>query len=75
MIGASPQDRRVVDLFAPSTITRDGRWEAQRDGATPIDMIGGEELVQRLKDLQMGVEVTTHIVEDVRVNPNWFESL
>jgi restriction system protein len=62
-------------LLTTGTITRDGRREAQRDGATPIDMIGGEELVQRLKDLQMGVEVSTHVVEDVRVNPKWFESL
>jgi restriction system protein len=62
-------------LLTTGTITRDGRREAQRDGAAPIDMIGGEELVQRLKDLQMGVEVSTHVVEDVRVNPKWFETL
>lgn len=62
-------------LLTTGTITRDGRREAQRDGATPIDMIGGEELVQRLKDLKMGVEVSTHVVEDVRVNLQWFESL
>jgi len=49
-------------LLTTGTITRDGRREAQRDGATPIDMIGGEELVQRLKTLQMGVEVSTRVV-------------
>jgi hypothetical protein len=38
-------------------------------------MIGGDEFVERLKHLQMGVEVSTLVVENVRVNPKWFESL
>jgi len=62
-------------LLTTGTITRDARREAQRDGATPIDLIDGEELVQRLKELQMGVEITKQVVEDVRVNRKWFQDL
>ena len=62
-------------LLTTGTITRDARGEAQRPGATPIDLIDGEELVQRLKDLQMGVEITKHTVEDVKVNRKWFDDV
>ena len=62
-------------LLTTGTITRDARGEAQRDGATPIDLIDGEELVQRLKQLQMGVEIATHVVEDIKVNRKWFEDV
>ena len=37
-----------------------------------IDLIDGDELVERLKDLRMGVEVET--VENVVVDPSWFTS-
>jgi restriction system protein len=62
-------------LLTTGTITRSSRAEAQRDGAPPIDLIDGEDLVQRLKDLQIGVEISKHIIEEVKVNPEWFESV
>lgn len=62
-------------LLTTGTITRDARREAQRDGATPIDLIDGEDLVQRLKDLEMGVDISKHVVEDVKVNRQWFEGI
>jgi restriction system protein len=42
-------------LITTGTFTRDARAEAQRDGAPPLDLIDGEELVQKLKDLHLGV--------------------
>ena len=62
-------------LLTTGTITRDARREAQRDGATPIDLIDGEELVRRFKELVMGVDITKHVVEDVKVNRQWFEGI
>ena len=53
-------------LLTTGTITRDARGEAQRPGATPIDLF---------KDLQMGVEITKHTVEDVKVNRKWFDDV
>lgn len=53
--------------------TRDARREATRDGAPPIDLIDGELLVEKLKELKLGVEVK--LVESVRVLEAWFRSL
>tara|TARA_B100000315_G_C14248894_1_gene438774 strand:- start:174 stop:395 length:222 start_codon:yes stop_codon:yes gene_type:complete len=44
----------------------------KRDGVFRIDLIDGVELVERLKDLRLGVEVET--VENVVVDPSWFTS-
>lgn len=62
-------------LVTTGTITRDARQEARRDGAIPIDIIDGEELVQRLKALRLGVKVTERVVEDVIIDQQWFESI
>ena len=62
-------------LLTTGTITREARREAQRDGATEIDLIDGEDFVQRLKDLGLGVEVTKHIVEEIKVNRGWFDGI
>jgi restriction system protein len=62
-------------LITTGTFTRDARAEAQRDGAPPLDLIDGEELVQKLKDLRLGVQVTPRVTEDVQVNKEWFNAL
>jgi restriction system protein len=62
-------------LITTGTFTRDARAEAQRDGAPPLDLIDGEELVQKLKELRLGIEVTPRILEDVRIDKAWFEAL
>ena len=62
-------------LLTTGTITRDARREAQRDGATPIDLIDGEDFVARLKQLGMGVDITQHIVEEIHVNIDWFKGI
>lgn len=62
-------------IISTGTYTRDARAEAQRDGAPPLDLIDGEELVQKLKELRLGIEVLPRITEDVRVNKEWFNSL
>lgn len=62
-------------LLTTGTFTRDAKAEAQRAGATPIDLIDGEDLVQRLKEFTMGVEIATHVVEDIKINRKWFENL
>src|SRR5262249_18295035 len=62
-------------LITTGTFTRDARAEAQRDGAPPLDLIDGEELVQRLKDLRLGINVIQRIAEDVEVDADWFQKL
>jgi restriction system protein len=62
-------------LITTGTFTRDARREAQRDGATPIDLIDGEELVNKLKELSIGVETKKRVEEDVVVDKDFFDSI
>src|SRR5947207_5993463 len=62
-------------LITTGTFTRDARAEAHRDGAPPLDLIDGEELVQKLKDLRLGIGVTCRASADENVNTEWFKNL
>ena len=54
-------------------ITREAQREATRDGAPPIDLIDGELLANKLKELSLGVSV--QMVEDVTVDTSWFQAM
>lgn len=58
----------TTGTFTPSAIK-----EATRDGAPPIDLIDGEHLAEKLKELQLGVK--TEMVEKVTINSDWFLTL
>jgi len=60
-------------MITTGTFTRDALKEATRDGAPPIDLIDGEQLIQRLKELGLGVKIT--MIESVEVNPDWFSKI
>jgi restriction system protein len=62
-------------IITTGTFTREARLEAQRDGATPIDLIDGEELVDKLKELGIGVEVKEKVVEEVRIIKEYFDKI
>ncbi len=55
------------------TFTRDATKEATRDGAPPIDLIDGDQLADKLKELGLGIE--TQMVETVEVNEDWFKNI
>jgi restriction system protein len=59
-------------LISTGSFTRDARAEAQRDGALAIDIMDGNELAQKLKDLGLGVNVK--MVEEVTINEEWFKN-
>jgi restriction system protein len=60
-------------LITTGTFTRDAIKEATRDGAPPIDLIDGDQLADKLKELQLGIR--TKIVEQVSVDEDWFIGL
>ena len=62
-------------IITTGTFTRDAIAEATRDGATPIDLIDGPELMDRLKDLELGLAVSKRMVEDIEIKPEWFEAI
>jgi restriction system protein len=68
------QGRTDKGLFITTgTFTREAIKEATRDGAPPIDLIDGEQLVQRLKELSLGVKIT--MIESVEIDANWFTNI
>jgi restriction system protein len=60
-------------IITTGTFSPDARREATRDGAPPIDLIDGDALCDKLKELSLGV--TTEMVESVSVKPEWFEQI
>ncbi|ANV83726.1 restriction endonuclease [Picosynechococcus sp. PCC 7003] len=60
-------------MITTGTFTRDAIKEATRDGAPPIDLIDGEQLIQRLKELGLGVKI--NLIESVDVDAEWFAKI
>lgn len=60
-------------FMTTGTFTRDARQEAIRDGAPPIDLVDGDELVEKIKEFGLGVRVKTE--ESVEIDKEWFGSL
>jgi restriction system protein len=54
--------------FSPSAIK-----EATRDGAPPIDLVDGNQLVDKLKEFHLGI--STELVEKVAVDETWFSTI
>ncbi len=54
--------------FTPAAVK-----EATRDGAPPIDLVDGDVLGEKLKELSLGIK--TKSVERVSVDEPWFESI
>jgi restriction system protein len=69
MVGRA--DRGLI--LTTGTFTRDAKLEATRDGAPPIDLIDGDQLMDKLKELQLGVQI--ELVENVSILPNWFQTI
>ena len=60
-------------IITTGYFTREAKKEAQRDGATPLDLIDGNELAEKLKELNLGIDV--ELVEKIKINEDWFKKL
>lgn len=60
-------------FITTGSFTKAAVEEANRDGAAPIDLVDGDQLADKLKELVLGVK--TELVEKVTVDPEWFLSL
>jgi restriction system protein len=60
-------------IITTGTFTRDARIEALRDGAPPLDLVDGDDLVQMLKTYQLGVKVESKVVESINIEHTWFQ--
>ncbi len=59
-------------FITTGTFTRDSKIEASRDGAPPIDLIDGDDLVEKMKELELGVNIKMQ--EAIEIDKNWFKS-
>ena len=62
-------------LITTGNFTRDAEREATRDGAPAIDLIDGEGLADKLKELSLGVETREVTTEKVEIDRDWFLSI
>lgn len=60
-------------VITTGTFTRDAVKEATRDGAPPIDLIDGELLCDKLKELKLGVKVD--LIEEVSIDEDWYKKI
>jgi restriction system protein len=60
-------------VITTGTFTREAIKEATRDGAPPIDLIDGELLCDKMKELKLGVD--TKLTETVDIKGDWFNNL
>jgi restriction system protein len=69
MIGRA--DRGLI--ITTGTFSREAKAEATRDGAPPIDLVDGEQLLDKLRELRLGV--TVKMIEQVSVVPEFFDEI
>lgn len=68
------QGRADKGIFITTgNFTRESIKEATRDGAPPIELIDGELLCDKLKEFNLGVN--TKLIEEVRINSDWFNKI
>lgn len=59
-------------FITTGTFTRDAIREANRDGAPAIDLMDGDKIAEKLKELNLGIDVEMR--EHITVNEKWFEN-
>ena len=62
-------------FITTGTFTKDASKEAIRDGAPPIDLIDGDQLVDKLKELSLGVTSHRVEIEKVALDADWFKGI
>lgn len=62
-------------IITTGSFTKDAKKEAARDGAPAIDLIDGDQLAEKLKQLSLGVITKKIEVEQVTVDREWFKTI
>ena len=60
-------------IITTGSFSPDAKREATRDGATPLDLIDGDNLCELLKERGLGVVVKERAVEDVTIDNEYFD--
>ena len=62
-------------FITTGNFTKEAVREATRDGAPAIDLIDGDQLVERLKAFELGVKAQKIEIEKISVDHNWFSNI
>lgn len=62
-------------LITTGNFTKDAVREATRDGAPAIDLIDGDQLIDKLRELGLGVKTKRIEVEQITIERDWFASI
>lgn len=62
-------------LITTGNFTKDAIVEATRDGAPAIDLIDGDLLIDKLKELSLGVQTQRVEIEQIEIDQNWFMTI
>lgn len=62
-------------LITTGNFTKDAVREAIRDGAPAIDLVDGDQLVEKLRELSLGIQTKRIEVEKIVVDLSWFKSI
>lgn len=60
-------------IITTGNFSREAKREASRDGAPPIDLMDGNDLAEKLKELKLGIEI--ELVEKILIKSDWFKSI
>ncbi len=62
-------------LVTTGTFTAEAKKEANRDGATPIELIDGDKLCDLLQQYDLGVRTMQRVVEEVEIVAEFFQDI
>lgn len=62
-------------MITTGNFTKDAVREATRDGAPAIDLIDGDQLVDKLKELGLGIQTKKIEIEEITVDVGWFSGV
>ena len=73
--GAMPGSADRGLIVTTGHFTKGAVSEATREDRVPIELLDGAELIDKLKELSLGVETEEVIVERVTVDPDFFKDI
>ncbi len=62
-------------LITTGNFTKDAVKEATRDGAPAIDLVDGDQLINKLKELSLGVTSRKVEIEQISIDHTWFSTI
>lgn len=62
-------------FITTGTFSKDAIKESVRDGAPAIDLVDGDQLVEKIKELSLGVITKKIEVEQVTIDKEWFDGI